>query len=202
MEKVYEAIKNVMSDIEYIEKDKLVSFQNTKYKAVTEEAVTRSVRKSLIKNNLIIIPSEQEHERVGDLTTVNVKYRIINTEDGSEVTVESSGTGVDKQDKGVGKAMTYAYKYMLLRTFAIPTGNDPDYISSDELTYVNNEDKRKKAVKELKEKCLIADININKLSEKMNLKSIDDITENMALYYIKLIEEKAIKKAEDNIKEN
>ena len=37
-----------------------------------------------------------------------------------------------QQDKGVGKAMTYAYKYMLLRTFAIPTGEDPDKISSAE----------------------------------------------------------------------
>ena len=29
-------------------------------------------------------------------------------------------------------AMTYSYKYMLLRTFAIPTGEDPDKISSAE----------------------------------------------------------------------
>ena len=29
--------------------------------------------------------------------------------------------------------MTYAYKYMLLRTFAIPTGEDPDKVSSAEL---------------------------------------------------------------------
>jgi hypothetical protein len=29
--------------------------------------------------------------------------------------------------------MTYSYKYLLLRTFAIPTGEDPDKISSAEL---------------------------------------------------------------------
>ena len=28
--------------------------------------------------------------------------------------------------------MTYAYKYLLLRTFAIPTGEDPDKIASAE----------------------------------------------------------------------
>jgi beta-xylosidase len=27
--------------------------------------------------------------------------------------------------------MTYSFKYLLLRTFAIPTGDDPDKISSD-----------------------------------------------------------------------
>ena len=31
--------------------------------------------------------------------------------------------------------MTYAYKYMLLRIFAIPTGEDPDKISSAETDY-------------------------------------------------------------------
>lgn len=30
--------------------------------------------------------------------------------------------------------MTYAYKYLLLRTFAIPTGDDPDKVSSDVYT--------------------------------------------------------------------
>ena len=68
------------------------------------------------------------------LTTVDVTYRIVNTENPDEyVDVVSSGTGVDTQDKGVGKAMTYAYKYMLLRTFAIPTGEDPDKVSSAQL---------------------------------------------------------------------
>ena len=38
--------------------------------------------------------------------------------------------------------MTYSYKYLLLRTFAIPTGEDPDKISSAEL-----DDKAKKAEK-------------------------------------------------------
>ena len=29
--------------------------------------------------------------------------------------------------------MTYSYKYLLLRTFAIPTGEDPDKVSSAEI---------------------------------------------------------------------
>lgn len=71
-------------------------------------------------------------EKINRITTVNVTYRIVNTEKPEEyIDVSSSGTGVDTQDKGVGKAMTYAYKYMLLRTFAIPTGDDADKLSSD-----------------------------------------------------------------------
>ena len=65
---------------------------------------------------------------------MDVAYKIVNTDDPEDFTTAvSSGTGVDTQDKGVGKAMTYAYKYLLLRTFAIPTGEDPDRTASAEL---------------------------------------------------------------------
>jgi hypothetical protein len=107
--------------------------------------VTSTVRASLLKNKLVILPIHQEHSRQDEsvtdkygnqktnrVTTVNTVYRIVNTENPEEyIDVASSGTGVDTQDKGVGKAMTYAYKYMLLRTFAIPTGEDTDKVSSD-----------------------------------------------------------------------
>ena len=131
---IYSKISQVMQDIEYLSKDDKVEFGNTKYKAISEEKVTKAVRESLIKNGIVIVPTSQTHHREGTLSTVDVEYRIQNIDDLSDfVIVVSSGTGADTQDKGVGKAMTYAYKYLLLRTFAIPTGEDPDKISSDEL---------------------------------------------------------------------
>ena len=73
---------------------------------------------------------------VNQRADVHTRYRIQNIDDVSDyIEVESNGSGVDTQDKAVGKAMTYAYKYMLLRTFAIPTGEDPDKISSAETDY-------------------------------------------------------------------
>lgn len=130
---LYKKIHEVMKEVEYLQKDDKVEFGQTKYKAISEEKVTTAVRASLIKNGLIIIPAEQEHSREGTLSTVNVKYKIIDTETGEFEIAVSSGTGADTQDKGVGKAMTYSYKYLLLRTFAIPTGEDPDKISNAEL---------------------------------------------------------------------
>lgn len=130
---LYMKIHQVMQDVEYLQKDDKVEFGNTKYKAISEEKVTTTVRESLIKNKLIIIPVEQEHTKDGTLSTVNTKYKIIDCETGEYEIIVSSGTGADTQDKGVGKAMTYSYKYLLLRTFAIPTGEDPDKISSAEL---------------------------------------------------------------------
>lgn len=144
---IFEKISIVMSEVSYLSKDDKVEFGSTKYKAISEEKVTSIVRSSLIKNGIVIIPVEQEHHREGNLTTVDVTYRIQNIEDVNDyILAKSSGTGADTQDKGVGKAMTYAYKYLLLRTFAIPTGEDPDKISSAELDEkMDEEEMQKKA---------------------------------------------------------
>lgn len=140
---LYKKIHEVMKEVEYLQKDDKVEFGQTKYKAISEEKVTTTVRASFIKHGLIIIPIEQDHSREGNLSTVNTKYKIIDIETGEYEIAVSSGTGADTQDKGVGKAMTYSYKYLLLRTFAIPTGEDPDKISSAELDQKEQHKKQK-----------------------------------------------------------
>lgn len=145
---IFEKLLSVMKDVSYLQKDDTVSFGNTKYKAISEEKVTSTVRESLIKNGIVVIPVSQTHKREGTLTTVDVVYRIQNVEDKDDyIEAVSSGTGADTQDKGVGKAMTYAYKYLFLRLFAIPTGEDPDKISSAELdAKFKEEEERKKKI--------------------------------------------------------
>lgn len=109
---IYEKISAVMKDIQYLTKDDKVEFGNTKYKAISEEKVTTAVRVSLIDNGIVIVPIDQQHSRDGNLSTVNVLYRIQNIENAEDfIVAASSGTGADTQDKGVGKAMTYAYMY-------------------------------------------------------------------------------------------
>lgn len=131
---VYQRIAAVMKDVEYLSKDDAIEYKSTRYRAISEEKVTSAVRDKLVQYGLVILPISQVHKRVDSLSTVDVTYRIVNIEDPNDyVDVCSSGTGVDTQDKGVGKAMTYSYKYMLLRSFAIPTGEDPDKISSAQL---------------------------------------------------------------------
>ena len=134
-----------MKDVEYLSKDSKIAFGTTNYKAISEEKVTSTLRESLIKNGLVIIPIEQTAGRNGNVSTVNTKYKIIDIDTGQFEILASSGEGADTQDKGVGKAMTYAYKYMLLRTFAIPTGEDPDKVSSTELDEKQRQAEEKKA---------------------------------------------------------
>ena len=130
---LYQKIAAVMKKVDYLQKDGKVEFKSTKYKAISEEKVTMAVRKAMVEEGLVILPIEQVHSREGTLSIVNTKYKIVDIDTGEHEIIVSSGTGADTQDKGVGKAMTYSYKYLLLRTFAIPTGEDPDKTSSAEL---------------------------------------------------------------------
>jgi len=145
---LYKKMAEVMKVIEYLKKDDTVAFGNTRYNAMSEEKVTNAVRKVLVEQGLVIFPTEQDvtclpmekYDRenrlnlVGFLTTTNSKYKIVDVDTGQYDIIASSGMGVDSQDKGVGKAMTYSYKYAFLRSFAIPTGDDADKISSEEIT--------------------------------------------------------------------
>lgn len=151
---LFQKISQVMQDVEYLSKDSKIAFGTTNYKAISEEKVTSTLRDSLIKNGLVIIPIEQVAGRNGNVSTVNTKYKIIDIDTGQFEILASSGEGADTQDKGVGKAMTYAYKYMLLRTFAIPTGEDPDKVSSSEL------DEKQRIAEEKKSKEIEADAKI------------------------------------------
>ena len=61
---IYEKIAAVMKDVSYLAKDDSVATGGGKsYKAISEEKVTSTVRVSLLKNNLVIIPISQEHKR-------------------------------------------------------------------------------------------------------------------------------------------
>lgn len=149
---IYQKILEVMKNIEYLSKDDAVAFGTTKYRAMSEEKVTMTVRKELIKQGLVVFPVEQTVEKDGHITTTNTKYKMVNTENPEEfVILASSGQGSDTQDKGVGKAMTYSFKYMLLRTFAIPTGEDPDKVASEQIDYEEALTKKKADVKKLLE---------------------------------------------------
>jgi hypothetical protein len=145
-----------MQDIQYLQKDDKVSTgASGSYKAMSEEKVTQVVRESLIANGLVILPVAQSHNREelrdkesvlkGYLSIVDTQYKIIDIETGQFELLASSGSGADSQDKGVGKAMTYSYKYLLLRTFAIPTGEDPDKVSSATLDEQHEKEKQKAA---------------------------------------------------------
>lgn len=195
---LYQKINKIMDDIKYLNKDDTVGTGNYSYKAITEEKVTTSIREKLVTYGLVIIPIKQKRDvqqhgltnkgAINILVFLDVEYKIVNSHNPDDyIIATSSGSGVDTQDKAVGKAMTYAYKYLLLRTFAIPTGNDPDKIASSEIDkqmQIDNEEqdkqmqiKREELKKligddeDLKQKILVA-YQVEKI-DLLNLKSLN-----------------------------
>ena len=181
---IHEKILGIMKKVQYLAKDDKVEFASTKYPALSEEKVTSSIRPFLEEFGVVIYPIKQEHTRVGTLSTVDVVYRIVNAEKPEDfIEVTSSGTGVDTQDKGVGKAMTYAYKYMILRAFAIPTGEDSDKIST---TQLDEEEATRKAQKceKISSELERTGYSLSTVLKKLQVQKLEDTSEEKLDEYI------------------
>jgi hypothetical protein len=143
---LHQRIRAIMADITHLVKDGTIAFGNVSYKAVTEELVTSTVRKALIEHGVTCVPTgEIQWNQVGTLNTVILNYQLTNIDNPEEhLIIPTIGQGADTQDKGTNKAMTGAFKYLLLRAFNIPTGDDPDKQSSTELDAKHKKDLKKK----------------------------------------------------------
>lgn len=180
---IEDKILSIMRKVEYLAKDDKVEFGNTKYKALSEEKVTVIMRRACLDEGVIVYPVEMTESRDGNIIHVHVKYRLVDTEDNTSIDVVSCGDGHDTQDKGAGKAMTYAFKYMWLRTFAIPTGEDPDKVSSDEITAKETEEQIKKQkispakVRSIAKKADTDGVSVGKLCELYLVSDLSELTE-------------------------
>lgn len=103
-----------------------------KYDYVTEADIVEAIRLELASRQIILLPGILSHERVGVgekgsvLTTILMEFTFHDGETGQEIKRPWMGAGSDKEDKGLYKAMTGAEKYFLMKTFLIPTGDDPE----------------------------------------------------------------------------
>lgn len=134
MQKISEKLFKVMEEVPAIGKDMRIKFKSTDYQARSEEAVILAIRPLFLKHKLMLIQTKSEGSRVGSITTLNTEYMIIDSESGEYLTLSSYGEGADTQDKGAGKAMTYALKNLLLKTFLVVSHEDTDNTSSDEVS--------------------------------------------------------------------
>ncbi len=69
-------------------------------------------------------------------TRIKTVYRFVNIDDPKDfIETVTFAEGIDAQDKGSGKGMTYADKYALMKAYKISTGDDPDQTGSEENHY-------------------------------------------------------------------
>lgn len=121
---IYQRLAAVMNEVDYVQKEKK---QGMRYSIVTHDAVTAKVRPVLLKNGIVYHPININHQQIGNRTEVGLVVRFVNVDQPEDFfDVPSLGYGIDEQDKGPGKAISYAVKYALLKTLGMETGDDPD----------------------------------------------------------------------------
>ena len=123
MPNIYQRLHAVMGEVDYVMKEKK---QGMRYSIVTHDAVTAKVRPILHKHGVVYYPLSIQRSQNGNRTELDMTVRFVNVEDGDFIDVASGGYGLDDQDKGVGKAISYAVKYALLKALGLETGDDPD----------------------------------------------------------------------------
>lgn len=128
---LHEKLLKARGSIKKLEKDGFNSFNQYAY--VTDEQIITEVKRVLDENGILfvftssitkIMPIKTNKGDNTFLTNVEIEYQF--SDENGHITGKVPGQGLDKGDKGVYKAITGALKYCFLKTFLIPTGDDPE----------------------------------------------------------------------------
>lgn len=123
-------LSEVYEQVQYIQKSGWNDHH--KYTYVEEAAIADKIRTALADRNVMVLPGGESCETTDrGLTTVKMSYVFKDGDNGAEIVRPWFGQGQDKQDKGIYKAYTGSLKYFLLKTFQIPTGDDPERTEHD-----------------------------------------------------------------------
>lgn len=132
---VLKKLSQLRKAVPYIQRDAKNSFH--KYNYVSEAKVKDYIGPAMADLGLVLLISvagfnDRERARSGDkggvdvVTTTQLNYRIIDSDDNSAVQGQFFGAGSDALDKGLQKAITGALKNLFTSMLMIPTGDDPD----------------------------------------------------------------------------
>ena len=135
---LYQKIAKVMGKVERVPKNGYNSFH--KYKYVQESDLVDHVRKFMVEDGLVLFNNVREYEVNGEIAIATIEFTLCCTDTGESVTSTVVAEGQDKGDKKFYKAMAGATKYYLMKTFLIPTGDDPEAdIQTDQQAYGNQQ---------------------------------------------------------------
>ena len=195
MKNISKAIIKVMQEVKGMEKNSTVGRGNNSYSGTKDQDVKEVFNDALANNGLCILPTDIQEttditkwsedsqygvkQKQSVFTKVITKYMLLH-ESGESIELSGYGHGVDPQDKGAGKATTYALKNCLLYTFLTPVGKIDDTEtthSSDIATpvkikkqtftakHAQGEKLKGTDAKDLKDKYIITDEQIVKYNE-------------------------------------
>lgn len=191
---IYEKMLAIQTELQTVAKNLNVETGNGRgYKAVSERDIIDAVKPLEQKYKVYSYPTsrriirEETYETEStykDKTTkkttfyklIEVEYTFVNAEEPMEyVKTISYAEGIDSQDKGCGKAMTYADKYALMKAYKISTGDDPDQNASTEELYTKQKvDSTKVAA--LLDLIVSTNTDTDQLLSYYNISKLDDMT--------------------------
>ncbi len=121
---ILQRLNAVQGEVDYIQKEKKTGMN---YSIVSHDAVTAKVRPLLVKHGIVYWPTNMKLTQNGNRTEMQCEIIFANIDDRTDyILCATAGYGIDTQDKGIGKAISYAVKYALLKTLGLETGDDPD----------------------------------------------------------------------------
>lgn len=121
---VFQRLHKVMETVDYIQREQKAGMR---YKIVSHDKVTAKVRPELVKWGIVYFPLPFAIEQNGNRSQVAMSVRFQSIDDAADhFDVGTAGYGIDDQDKGPGKAISYCVKYALLKALGLESGDDPD----------------------------------------------------------------------------
>ena len=124
----------ILKEVGVIGKNSTNASQNFKYRGIDDvyNALNPIMAKHGVYMTAAIIEKSRDERTnakgtVLAFTTLRMRYTF-HAEDGSSISTEAEGEGMDSGDKSSNKAMAIAHKYALLQAFCVPTKelDDPD----------------------------------------------------------------------------
>jgi hypothetical protein len=158
---IYQKLVEVRKSVPYLQKES----QGHQYQYTGSSQVLASVRAKMDELGLMLICKVLGHNLIEGktakgakefMTELDLEFTWINADKPEETIIcPWYGQGVDNSEKGVGKGLTYAEKYFILKTFNIPTDkDDPDSFQEKSETYRKPEPINSQEVGTLKTKAL------------------------------------------------
>lgn len=200
---IFQRMAAVTNELQTVAKNLTVSTgRNNSYKAVSERDIIDAVKPLEFKHGIYSYPYDREvvesHILESEIVSgdsvmkkstffsrIKTVYRFVNMEDPEDyIDMVTFAEGIDSQDKGSGKAMTYGDKYALMKAYKISTGEDPDQNGSVDTHYTRTgkveKTPRERLIARLKEMGI--DANVYATEHNLNGKTSPEV-------FLKLLKE-------------
>lgn len=151
---IFQRMALITAELQTVAKNLTVATsKSSSYKAVSERDILDAVKpleakhgvysypvdRTVLESNLLESETTyngQTTKKTTFMTRIATVYRFVNIDNPSDfIDTITFAEGIDPQDKGSGKAMTYGDKYALMKAYKISTGDDPDQTASEENNY-------------------------------------------------------------------